>query len=63
MWARVETEETYHVLPVNDLKDHEDGLYCWCKPTVERFDNGNVMVSHNSADGREFFEQERLPGH
>ena len=62
-WARIETpKDTYHVLPVGDIKDHEDGLMCWCKPVIERYDNGNSMVSHNAADGREFFEQD-VAGH
>jgi hypothetical protein len=55
--------EVYHILPVNDLKRHsEQGCRCWCEPSIEQYDNGNCMVVHNSADGREFFERERL-GH
>jgi hypothetical protein len=56
--------EVYHVLPTNDLKPHvEKGLRCWCKPRIEQFENGNMVVTHNSADGREFYEEEPLKGH
>jgi len=57
MWAKLETpKDTYHVIPVDDLKDHEQ-TNCWCKPVEERFENGNAMISHNAADAREFYEE------
>jgi len=40
-----------HVLPNNDLKDHEETGLCWCKPTYE-----DGVYVHNSMDGREKFE-------
>jgi hypothetical protein len=47
---------TVHVLPVNDLVDHEDHG-CICGPDVEavfRDDGSNGwLVSHHSLDGRE----------
>lgn len=55
-WA----DETLHVLPVDDLIDH-DAHDCVCGPTtvpVERTD-GTVgfFVVHHSLDGREANEQ------
>ncbi len=41
-----------HVLPINDLKDHEESEKCWCKPVVDE----GVCV-HNSMDQRELYEQ------
>lgn len=51
-----------HVLPINDLKEHEETTTCWCNPKVEFSDpeTGEAhegLVIHNSADGREFVEQ------
>ena len=43
-----------HVVPVNDLREHEESSKCWCRP-VEIFDasmHAPVWV-HNSMDGRE----------
>lgn len=40
------------VMPVNDLKDHDFGEKCWCKPFYE--EEGTLI--HNSADGRENYE-------
>lgn len=58
-WVRAELPNgIYHVLPYRDLKEHEDGERCWCKPKVERYNNGNTLIVHNSADGREFYEGE-----
>lgn len=63
-WAKIKLpSEIYHILPVDDLKDHEDGLRCWCAPVVQVFPNGNTLITHNSADGREFFEQDKEVGH
>lgn len=53
---------TYHVLPVNDLKQHiEEGMVCWCEPTVINGDDNGMykepVIVHNSADGREWHEK------
>jgi hypothetical protein len=61
MWITVQRLDTYHVLPINDLKDHYDHARCWCHPEVK--DEGALIV-HYSIDGREFYEAEvKLKGH
>jgi hypothetical protein len=48
---------TVHVIPVNDLREHEeneDGS-CWCNPRIEQEENGLVII-HNPLDGREILE-------
>lgn len=49
-----------HVLPVNDLIDHDStGEDCICGPDLERVetDHGDEwMVIHHSLDGRERYE-------
>ena len=52
--------DIYHVTPCNDLKEHRESRTCWCKPCVE-YENGNEIIVHNAADGREF--EEALKGH
>jgi hypothetical protein len=52
-----------HIVPENDLREHDCTPDCWCRPT---FDQGeldeNDLYIHNSMDGREAFEiGERLP--
>jgi hypothetical protein len=45
-----------HVYPVNDTDSHD--LYsttCHCMPKVT-FENGEMLVVHNSFDGREILE-------
>jgi len=46
----------YNILPINDLKEHTENSTCECKPKVI-FENGVMIVVHNSYDGREFREQ------
>ena len=47
-----------HVLPVNDLKDHDEvGLECKCGPRVEKQSEGHFLVIHNSFDKCELFEK------
>ena len=49
-----------HVLPVNDLREHEEKTECWCSPQHEYVGAGEVVI-HNSMDGRELYERgERL---
>lgn len=50
-----------HVLPINDLIEHEDeGEDCVCGPDLEPVerDDGSIawMVVHHSLDGRELNE-------
>ena len=48
-----------HVIPINDLREHDATKECWCKP-IEDVECNNVWI-HNSMDGREKFETgERL---
>lgn len=45
-----------NILPVNDLKEHTENSTCECRPVVE-FSNGEMLVIHNSYDGREHKEE------
>ena len=44
----------YHVLPVRDLVDHDEGRDCWCAPRLERpcpncTDGDVVLAGHTTA--------------
>jgi len=43
-----------HVSPVGDRVGHYERRDCWCRPVVLL----DGVVVHNTADGREFAEQE-----
>lgn len=45
-----------HVLPIGDLRPHDETAGCWCRP----IDDEGVIV-HNSLDMREQFENGRKP--
>lgn len=54
--------DTWHVLPVDDLIEHEDvGTECVCNPRLEAVprEDGTVgaLVVHHSLDGRENREE------
>ena len=50
-----------HVLPIDDLREHDETRTCWCTPTVEyRTEWGCALVIHNSMDGRELVEKHGL---
>ena len=44
-----------HITPINDLEKHEESTTCKCEPSVIE-ENGELIVVHNSFDGREGFE-------
>ncbi len=46
-----------HIIPINDLKEHEEESTCQCCPSLELI-NGEMMFVHNSYDGRELRESE-----
>jgi hypothetical protein len=48
-----------HIIPNDDLYEHELMPTCWCKPTIYE---AEFIAVHNSADQREAFERgERKP--
>lgn len=54
-----------HVLPINDLRQHEESRACWCRPRIEIVESflpgpTSVLVVHHSADGRELVEEHGL---
>lgn len=49
---------TYHIVPINDLEPHqEEGTTCKCEPKVIFPEGGDMLVVHNSFDGREILEK------
>lgn len=46
----------YHIIPINDLKEHEDNSTCHCHPEVH-LENNDIFIVHNSYDGREIKEK------
>jgi hypothetical protein len=48
------------VLPLNDIMPHdEESTVCPCGPRVE-FINGEMLITHNSFDGRELAERKHM---
>lgn len=49
----LQSKDVWHILPENDLYEHEDSAECQCLPrsTVE---GDEVIVVHNAFDSREF---------
>ena len=46
----------WHILPINDIDTHEELSTCKCEPKVDVLDVGDMMIIHNSFDGREIIE-------
>ena len=52
--------ERFHVLPVNDIKEHTESEDCACNPKIESGININgewAVIVHNAFDGREHVEK------
>ena len=47
---------SYHILPIDDLEEHEESTTCKCEPKIE-FIKGEMMIIHNAFDQREILEQ------
>ena len=52
----MEEIDIYHVTPVNDTEAHVETGDCSCRPEIDVQRNGNVVITHNSFDGREAVE-------
>jgi hypothetical protein len=59
-WATIPVESgEVHVVPDDDLRPHRE-ISCWCQPRSSMDDD--MVIVHNSMDGREAFETgERKP--
>lgn len=51
-WLIIETDSFPHVVPYQDLKEHDVDDICWCRP----YEDDGVIV-HNSMDKRERYER------
>ena len=58
--SRAMNERDLHVLPIDDLRDHEESRDCWCAPTVSQEPDADPVVVHHAADGRELVEAHGL---
>ena len=48
----------FHIVPIDDLKDHAADPSCWCKPSEDAEDPG-IWV-HHAMDQREEYERGRM---
>lgn len=48
-----------HVLPINDLREHQERRECWCLPRVDATSE-TAVITHHAADGRELVERHGL---
>jgi hypothetical protein len=46
----------YNVLPINDSDEHVESSTCKCRPKIIS-ENGEMIIVHNSFDGREYVER------
>lgn len=51
-------EQDLHVIPLNDLRDHDCSRHCWCKPAEH--DETLGLFIHNALDQRERYETGEL---
>lgn len=57
----LEDDKEVHVIPEEDIVEHDLSELCSCQPRVEYHQIKNLII-HNSFDGREAFESgTRLP--
>jgi hypothetical protein len=52
---------TVHVVPLNDLREHQPSTTCWCKPRSSLHDY--TVYIHNALDQREKYESGELKEH
>lgn len=54
---------TIHTLPLNDIREHKEGMDCPCRPLVQPYEGEGdytYHVIHNSFDGREAGEPDAI---
>lgn len=52
---------TWHVIPTDDLDIHDESSLCGCRPAVSVVEeSGDILIVHNSFDGREYIVDAHL---
>lgn len=59
-WQSIELASGFHVVPLNDLREHTEDD-CWCNPTITEEPPYPNIVSHHAMDKREEYEEGRKP--
>ena len=39
-------ESAVHTMPINDIKEHEESILCWCHPKVDEQEPNHII--HNA---------------
>lgn len=52
-----------HLLPVNDLREHDMDDECWCEPSSEPQTDGSFVMLHYAVHGRDDYEDGRRKAH
>jgi hypothetical protein len=53
------SDNSVHVIPNNDLREHVSSADCWCRPSQD--EDEPLLWVHHSMDQRETYEQGRKP--
>jgi hypothetical protein len=56
-FGKILTMSIFHVIPINDDKEHTESSVCKCHPVAETLESGDILIVHNSFDGREYVEK------
>lgn len=57
MW-RVHIEgDIKHVWPDDEQHVLDDSQQCWCSVSSQILDDGTILITHSSRDGREYIER------
>ena len=51
------TVSAIHIMPVDDLVEHDDCIACWCQPRTIQEPDAVLVVVHHAMDGRELIEE------
>lgn len=58
-WTVLDLEDhSVHVVPNNDLKEHDLTALCSCRPSLEELDH--KLIVHHAFDWREYNEPEAI---
>ncbi len=58
-WGVFLEDDDKHIVPLQDRREHEVHMDCWCKPW--RMPDDDLIVVHVAADFREAHESDATP--
>ena len=56
-WKSILKNNVFNIIPIKDMKPHQEGSKCKCNPESKIIENGYLQIIHFAFDNRQLIEE------